>query len=360
MTQPRSVSFPNSTASISSGPFIKKELSSRYGDSPLSRPISPPSLASSGRGSMDFRSPTFDHSSRSSTFDTSSFSQLPQRFPSSSNAMRQEKSRRSGSGSLLSQHFDDSASKITTNDCAKPVKVESYDPVFSEHDSTFMEETVRHLHLEDRTPLRNAPDHPSYRHSANYHPLHLSYSRSGMKRKQPPEPSHEEKMQEAQMRAQLQQAASAAGQYQQHNVPQHLSAQSGNPYAQHTGSISSQSATAYHSNSYASPSGQSIGGTSYTTMDQHSPTGLSPHSEQHYPHLNTQDPQYTSSLAMNSVSQNARAGPYPQSQQMLEAKPPTPAKADDKNNASNMQSSFWRCNCCPKKPKKFDTQEELR
>ncbi|KAL9098048.1 MAG: hypothetical protein Q9163_006213 [Psora crenata] len=204
-SQLRSLSFPNSASSKLSDPPIKQEPLSRLTESSRSRPISPVS-ASSTVSYMDYRSPTLDHSSRSSTIDSESFSQYPQRFPSCTNVQRQQKSRRSGSGSLLSQ-FDESA-YITTNE----VKRENYDqPIFSEHDSTFrMEETVRHLHLDDRTTPKNQPDPLQYFHMA---PLNTLQPRSAKR-----------KLEEAEKE---QQRLSA------NNEPQPLSAHSGNQYAQH-------------------------------------------------------------------------------------------------------------------------------
>ena len=350
-SQFRSLSFPNSASSTLSDPPIKQEPLGRFAEISRSRPLSPvsSSSAASGRSYMDYRSPTLDHSSRSSTLDTDSTSQYPQRFPSSTNVSRQQKSRRSGSGSLLSQ-FDESA-YITTNE----VKRENYDqPIFSEPDSTFhMEETVRHLHLEDHTPPRIHPDSTKYRYSEPHHLLHSSHSRSGMKRKQRPEGS-------PQLGASLlQQAASNAEQYS-NNAPQHLSAQPGNQFTQHHASMSSQSSGNYRQNSYATSGGPSVAENSFTSIDQYSPDGVSPSSEQqHYPHLNIQEPHYTSTLSINTAPQNARSGPYPQPQQPPDNRS-TPIKTHGgsrKGSSPNMQDVLT-CRCCPKKPRKFSTQED--
>ena len=347
-SQFRSLSFPNSASSTLSDPPIKQEPSGRFADSPHSRPLSPLSSVS-GRSYADYRSPTIDHSSRSSTLDLDVFAQYPQRFPSSNNVLRQQKSRRSGSGSLLSQ-FDESA-YITTNG----VKRENYEqPIFSEPDSTFrMEETVRHLHLEDRVPFNSHPDSTSYRILEASDTQQSSQSRPGMKRKQPPEGSQED----AQLRASLIQQAASAEQYS--NAPQHLSAQNANKYAQHQGSISSQSSGGYRHNSYAS-SGGTVGDSSYSSIEQHSPGGVSPTSDgQHYPHINSQDPQF-SALSMNATPQSARSGPYPQPQPDNRATPTQ--KSHDtsrKQSAASIQSPYT-CQCCPKKPKKFETEEALK
>lgn len=315
---------------------------------------------------MDYRSSTLDHSSRSSTIDSESYSQYPQRFPSSNDVLRQQKSRRSGSGSLLS-NFDESAAspaKYTTSFPARSIKQENYDQsIFSEPDSTFpMEETVRQLQLEDSSPSSSYPD-SNYRYSSSHHPLHSSTSRLGMKRKQlspQPEVSHEE----AQFRAQLQQTASTANQFQ-HNAPSHLSAHPAAQFAQHQCSISSQSSGGFRNGSFASSGGPSVGGSSYTSIDQHSPGGgISPSEHQLQYHQMAQDPQYNPSLSMNLSPRNTRAGPYPQSQHSPDTKPPPPRKTNEapsrRNNAPNIHSNAIMCHCCLKKPKKFDTHEELR
>ncbi|KAL9124499.1 MAG: hypothetical protein Q9217_006177 [Psora testacea] len=356
-SQFRSLSFPNSASSTLSDPPIKQEPLSRVAEISRSRPISPVSASSavSTKFYTDYRSPTLDHSSRSSTLDPDSFSQYPQRFPSSTNVLRQQKSRRSGSGSLLSQ-FDESA-YITTNE----VKRENHDQlIFSEPDSTFrMEETVRQLHLEDRTSLAKQPDSTRHLSSESYHQPHSAQSRPGMKRKHPPEGPHEG----AQLRATLlQQAASNADQYS-NNASQHLSAQSGNQFAQHQAPIPLQSAGTYLDNSYASSGGHPVGESSYPGIDQHSPDRMSPTStQQNYPQLNAQDPQYTSTLSVNTIPQNARSGPYPQAQQPSDNRSTSTRKGHDnssrKQNPPSMQKMF-SCSCCPKKPRKFDTQEKL-
>ena len=348
-SQFRSLSFPNSASSTLSDPPIKQEPSGRFGDSPHSRPLSPLSSVS-GRSYMDYRSPTNDNSSRSSTLDSDSFSQYPQRFPSSNNVLRQQKSRRSGSGSLLSQ-FDESA-YITTNE----VKRENYEqPIFSEPDSN-MEETVRHLHLEDRVPFNSHLDSAPHRYIETSNTHQPSQSRPGMKRKQPPEGSQED----AQLRASLIQQAASAEQYS--NAPQHLSAQSANQYGQHQGSISSQSSGGYRHNSYASSGGPSIGDSSYSSIDQHSPGGVSPTSDaQHYPHINSQDSQF-SALSMNTTPQTPRSGPYPHPQQQPDNRATPTQKSHDnsrKQSTASIQSPFT-CHCCPKKPKKFETEEALK
>ena len=346
----RSLSYPNSAFHTLSDPPIKQEPSNRLADSPHSRPLSPLSSAS-GRNFIDYRSPTTEHTSRSSTLDSDGFAQLPQRFPSSTNVLRQQKSRRSGSGSLLSQ-FDESA-YLTTNQ----VKRENYEqPIFSEPDSFRMEQSVQHLRLEDSTPFNNHHEAVQSRYSESSYPSEMSQSRPGTKRKQPPEGSQED----AQMRASLIQQAASADQYS--NAPQHLSAQNAGQYGQHHGSVSSQSSSGYRHNSYASSAGPSVGDSSYSSIDQHSPGGVSPTSDgQQYPPANKQESQL-STLPINTTPQNGRSGPYPNSQPQPDDRATPTQKSHDssrKQSATNIKHPL-SCQCCPKKPKKFETQEELK
>ena len=347
----RSLSFPNSAFSTLSDPPIKQEPLARLADSPRSRPLSPLSSVS-GKNFIDHRSPTTEHTSRSSTLDSDAFSHVPQRFPSSTNVLRQQKSRRSGSGSLLSQ-FDESA-YITTNQ----VKRENYEqPLFSEPDSTFgMEATVQHLHLEDRPRFSNHHESLETHYSEMSHPSQKSQSRPGMKRKQPPEGSQED----AQLRASLIQQAASADQYS--NAPHHLSAQNSRQYGQHHGSVSSQSSSGYRHNSYASSVGPSVGDSSYSSIDQHSPDGVSPTSDgQNYSSANAQDPQL-SNLSMNVTPHNGRSGPYPHSQPSSDDRATPTQKTHDSSRKQSVANAKHQlsCQCCPKKPKKFETQEELK
>ncbi|MDI1487194.1 MAG: hypothetical protein OHK93_006463 [Ramalina farinacea] len=369
-TPPRSSTFnPGSVESSSSPPSdppIKQEpLSSRYIDTPHSRPLSPLSAtsATSAKGFMDYRSPKMEHLSRSSTLDSDfpSPTSTPQRFPTSNDFSRQQKSRRSGSGSLLSQ-FDESAYN-TTNE----VKREKYEPPFpAETDSTFrMEETVRHLRIDDRSPLQQYHSETNqYRTQEPFRRLHSQPSRSGiLKRKMPPEGPSEEA--QAQMRASfMQQTAASAEQYSIDTPPQqqHLTAQDANRYAQNQGSISSQSSAGYRQNSYASSGGPSVGDSSYTSMDQHSPGGLSPSSDQpSYPHLNPREPQY-SAISMNATSPNARSGPYPQHHPVSDhdSTPTRTTKENARKQTSSKGGPPFECHCCPKRPQKFETQEALQ
>ena len=366
--QPRSLSFPNSkdpysNSAYSDSPPIKREPSG-YDDNPRARPISPSlfSSAASARNFMDWRSPKPERDTPSS-FDPDEHPPYPQRFPSSSNILRQQKSRRSTSSSLLSSYDEEFAGSSLKN-TANHFKRENYDqPIFSEQDSTdptfHMQEPLRQLHLEDRTPQNNYPDSSTYYHSASNPSLHKIGSRPGMKRKPsrspppPPNRSHE-------ANAQLLAAAAMHPDFQR-NPSQRVSP--GGRFGQSQGSISSQSSFGARNNSYASSAGLSVGGSSITSFDQHSPRGISPSSDQqHYQH-DGQDSPYVSSLPMNQSTRNTRSQQqYPQApleDQDIDQKPiitPNPHR----HTIPNMQSQALICQCCPKKPKKFDTPEQLR
>ncbi len=383
--QLRSLSFPHSSYSNSaySDPPIKKEPSSGYGDSPRSRPVSPGlmnSSVSSANSFMDWRSPP------SSAHDSEQYPYYPQRFPSSTNVLRQQKSRRSTNGSLLSS-YDESAANSLNNTAStgsmaserlSPLKRESYEHTkFLEPDSadsTFpMEDSVRKLRLEDRPPLSSSnPDSLPYHYKHSNPSLHTSRSRPGMKRKPsqspPPDPAHEANASFAAVggnNADLYQRNTSTSQ-----LPTHRLSPGGRQFAQNQGSFSSQSSTGPRNNSYASSAGLSVA-SSVTTLDQHSP-GISPSSEQQqqqllYQQHNGQDSPYVTSLPMNQASRNTRPQqPYPQAPLENHPTPPAEQKPQNlqnqrKNNPPpNMQTSSFICGCCPKKPKKFDTLEELR
>ena len=365
--QSRSLSYSNSSSlysnsAYSESPPIKRE-SSGYEDSPRSKPISPGLISSAMKATRPtgWRNPNTERSAPSS-FDIDNDSQYPQRFPSSSNVSRQQKSRRSTSGSLLSS-YDELAGNSSKNTTSY-IKRENYEqPMFSEPDSvpTF---PMRHLHLEDRPPLSNYSDPDTYYNLSSHHSLHTSRSRPGMKRKPSPSPPPDRSHDRSQAaNAQLLAAAGMNADPFQRNTSQRVSP--GGRFGQSQGSISSQSSLGARNNSYASSTGLSVGGSSMTSFDQHSPGTLSPSSEQqqHYQQHNGQDSPYVTSLAMNPSARNTRSQQqYPQGpleDQDIDQKPQI-SPDQRRGNVPNMQSQALICQCCPKKPKKFDTPEQLR
>jgi len=391
--QLRSLSFPNnssnsaySNSAYSDNPPIKREPS-EHGGSPLSlsRPISPGLNTSGGSGInfTEWRSPTIERNTASSATESDQYSQYPQRFPSSTNILRQQKSRRSTSGSLLSSYDESAASSVKStasnaSSLITPLKQESYDQgLFSETDSgdsTFrMEDSVRQLHLEDRVSLTSGkpnPDSIPYYHSTSKPFLHTSRSRPGLKRKQSQSPPPDLLGAHA-ANAQLL-AAAGMNTDPYRNTSQHP-AQRLSPvhrYGQTQGSISSQSSAGPRNNSYTSSAGLSIG-SSITSLDQNSPGTISPSSEQQaqrYQHHNGQDSPYVTSLVMDQGPQNTRSQPqqqYPQAPLDTPSDPSGDSKSpisqsQRRNTGPNMQSNAYICACCPKKPKKFDTAQELR
>ena len=341
--------------------------------------MSPGSIYPGGNPSSftDWRSPPLERSTPTSAIEPDQYPQYPQRFPSSTTVLRQQKSRRSTGGSLLSS-YDESAGRKNTastiSEHTSPLKRESYDQsMFFETDSadsTFpMEDSVRHLHLEDRAPATSYLESIPYHHSSSRSSLHTSRSRPGMKRKQsqspPPDLSH----------AANAQLLAAAGmktdpyRNTSHHPPQRLSPVHRFPPNQ--GSISSQSSGGPRNNSYASSAGLSVGGSSITSLDQHSPGTISPASEQqpqHYQQHNGQESPYMTPVPMNQGPRNTRSHPQQQYPQAPLENPPDPsldqkpqmASTQRRSNVPNMQASVLVCQCCPKKPKKFDTEEELR
>lgn len=379
--QLRSLSFPHSSYSNSaySDPPIKKEPSSGYGDSPRSRPVSPGLNYSTtdANSFMDWRSPP------SSAHDSDQNPYYPQRFPSSTSVQRQQKSRRSTSGSLLSSYDESAANSMnntasTISDHSSALKRESYDHTnFFEPDSadsTFpMEDSVRKLRLEDRPPLSSNPDSLPYHYRHSNPSLHTSRSRPGMKRKPsqspPPDPAHEANAPFAAVGGNNTDLYPRNTSTPQH--PSHRVSPVGRQFAQNQDSFSSQSSAGPRNNSYASSTGLSVGASSITTLDQRS-SGISPSSEQQqqqllYQQHDGQDSPYVTSLPMNQGSRNSRSQQqYPQDPLETHATPPVDQKPQSlqnqrKNNAPpNMQPPSFICGCCPKKPKKFDTLEELR
>jgi hypothetical protein len=384
--QLRSLSFPHNScnSAYSDNPSIKQEPSD-YGGSPLSRPMSPGAItsAASERSFTDWRSPISEGSTPPPTAGPDQYMQYPQRFPSSTNVLRQQKSRRSTSGSLLSSYDESAASSLkntssNTSLRISPLKRENYDQgMVSETDSadsTFrMEDSVQQLQLEDRVPPTSGK--PNLHSIPYYHPspnpfLHTSRSRPGMKRKPSQSPPPDLSGAHA-ANAQLLAAAGMNIDLYRNN-PQHP-LQRLSPvhrYGHNQGSISSQSSTGPRNNSHASSAGLSVG-SSITSLDQHSPGTISPLSEQQahqYQQQNDQDSPYVTSLAMDqdpSIAQPQPQQQYPQapldtsSDPSIDSKPQI-SQSQRRNTGPNMQSNAYICACCPKKPKKFETAQELR
>lgn len=363
-------------------PLRKDSFPSRFGDSPQSRPISPGliSSAASAKGYMGYRSPTTESSTPSSATESES---QHRRF-SSNHVLRHQRSRRSGSGPSVFSNMDESAagsnssqnaaSLNTSSEYTRGYRRGSYDqPMLVELDTASvsdcpMEETgdtataLRHLHLEDSTPLSSLDSSvPSsyYRSSTS---SSASDSRLGMKRKAsspPPKAVHDDK-------APSLLVGNGSELYQRNTTSSaHLSANRLSPqnrFAPPNGSVSSSSSTGFRNGSYASSNGLSVGSsiTSISSHDRLSPGGISPSSEQ-------RDSPYVTSISINPSPQNSISqSPHQHRPSDIKSTAAIARKMSSgntgprKQNAPSLQPHAHICECCPKKPKKFDTLQELR
>ncbi|KAI4210701.1 MAG: hypothetical protein LQ351_006477 [Letrouitia transgressa] len=364
----KSLSISEGTMQSYSEPRVKREpQSSRFGDSPRSRAISPSLLSSaaSAKSFMDWRSPIYDGSTPSSAVSESQIRPQQSRFNSfSSHYQRQQSSRRSGSGSVFS-NYDESAggSSVGSEYTSRGSKRGSQDQsVFGEPD--YMEETgaMRQLHLEDRAPL-------SFDTALQYSssPVTSSDSRQGMKRKAasspPPDASHEDK-------APLHSAGSSSERSLSAAYPANR-ASPVNRFGQQHGSISSASSTGPRNGSYASSTGLSVGSSltslSSTNQERLSPTSEYPHPPQPQHPYPDRDSPYIASLSVNPSPRSPLSQPHQRPPVNNKSAALTVRKmsadsqaARNPNNPPNLQAHILTCRCCPKKPKKFDTEEELR
>ena len=271
---------------------------------------------------------------------------------------RMRQARRADSdGSILVGGFDDSHSSASN----RVKRVGSYDQsVFTSEpdlDSDFpIEETggMRQLHLDDQAP-------PSI-------DVHSPDSRLGMKRRASSplrEAQHEDK-------AQQQHSVGNASDLYQRRTSGHLATSRASPtnrYHPPHGSVSSTSSGGLQNGSYASSTGLSVGGSSYTSVgsnDRLSPAGISPLSEYH----DTREPPYVSSNSLDQSPRNSISrAPHQRIPPDLKATAALARKMSLDNatrvkpqapNKPQLQSNLHICDCCPKKPKKFDTAEELQ
>lgn len=360
-------------------------MSGLSAESPRSRAISPSLLSSaaSAKSFMDWRSPIWESSPPTSAVsDSQSVSRGQQSrygsFSSQYQQQRQQSSRRSQYSS-----YDESAAASLASECAsRGSKRGSQDQSsvssggLAEPDATtdfpYMEETgaMRQLHLEDRAPLSLDPALQQYSSS----PVIPSELKLGMKRRAsspPPDSSHDDK-------APLQSVGSNSDLYQRNSNPNpnpnpnpastahSHSANRASPvnrFAAQHGSVSSTSSAGLRNGSYASSGGLSVGSSLTSLSSNHD--HLSPTSDYPYPqsHPERDSPYITSHPSPQSTLSHSH--PHPPSE-----KPPsatsrkmsndTPASRKQQNNPPNLQASMYICHCCPKKPKKFESEEELR
>jgi len=323
------------------------------------------SSAASAKSYMDFRSPT---STADSSVPPSSTDLHPpgSRHYSSPNITRRQHSQRSGSESVL-PNWEESSIKSEYASGTRVIKRGTEDQsAFSEPDTAgdfAMEEpasnttttALRQLHLDDQTPATSYDQSISSHHHS---PYSASDSRtSGMKRgasSPPPEASRGDKVP----------LHSVGG------TTTHLTAYNRqspiNPYPQPHGSFSPPSSMAYRNGSYASSTGLSAGASSNTSIpsqERLSPRGLSPTSEYQQ---NIENAPYTHQQPMNPSPHES----FPHAHQRtpsdsgsaaaIARKVSNDSTTQRKGSAPGLQAHVHMCSCCPKKPKKFETLEELR
>lgn len=338
------------------------------------------SSAHSPQQYMDYRSPIRgDGSTPSSATESDGPSR---RFPPQ-HSLRHQRSRRSGSGAGIFSYLDEAAPahanpqpganpNNTVSEHARRYRRGSQDQpiIFPEPDSAGvcdfpMEETVntvRQLQLEDRLPFSSLDSTPSYYFSSSK--SSVLDSRLGMKRRAsspPPEAAHEDKAPSL--------LVGEGTELYHRTAPSnlHLSA---NPSPHHRfastlGSASSVASTGLRNGSYASSNGLSVVSsmTSVSSHDRHSPGGLSPSSDQQH---NGRDSPYVTSISMNSSPPISLARPLQQtipdikSEAVAARKFPEGTAPRKHPHAPNIQAHAHICECCPKKPKKFLTLDELK
>ena len=360
-------------------PFKPGSPFSSQGESPRSRGISPSLLSSaaSAKSYMDFRSPTWDNSVPSSAVDR----HAPQQRHYSSPSIPRQASRRSGSGSVFS-NYESAASSIKSESdreresqqASGGIKRMLEDQSFKSEDSADfpMEDTgasnantantaaLRHLHLEDQTP-------PAGFESAANPYFSADSKSSGMKRSAsspPPDASRGDKLP-------THSVGGSTDPYQR-NTSSHLQANNNRDspitrYAQPHGSVSSASSQSHHNGSYASSAALSAGNSSITSISSHerlSPRGVSPSSE-HPMNIKNEGPYYNQQSTNPSPQDtfphtHQRTPSDPQATAAIVRKMSSDPPTQRKSSAPSLQTHVHICGCCPKKPKKFDTLEELR
>lgn len=354
------------TNSYPHSPFKRESFSSRSGESPRSRAISPSLLSSaaSAKSFMDWRSPIWESSPPESAV-SDSYSRAPQsRFGSFSSQYQQQR-QQSGRRSVFS-NYDDSASaagSLASEGASRGSKRGSQDQsMLAEPDATtefpYMEETgaMRQLHLEDRAPLSLDPALQQYSSS----PIIPPDSKLGMKRRAsspPPDSSHDDK-------APLHSAGSSSDLQQRNAAHTHPTNRASpvNRFGPQHGSVSSNSSAGLRNGSYASSGALSVGSslTSLSSNHDHlSPTSdypyPQPHSDRDSPYI-TSHPSPQSSLSHSHPHQPTEK-PSPTASRKMSSDTPTPRK---QNNPPSLQPTMYICHCCPKKPKKFETEDGLR
>ena len=349
-TQPllSSLSFSDRSFSPSSdSPFkVGSPYGSKWTSSPKSAIVSPSliSNAASANSFQEYRNPPILEGVQSPSSGTSNERFARVRIPN----------RRADSSGSITGGFEDGRA----SGAGRSKRGESSDSGFLTNEPDLdldfpIEETggMRQLHLDDRSP-------PSI-------DVHSPNSRLGMKRRAsspPRDATHDSK-------TPLQTVGGGtSSELYQRRTSGHLSAARASPvhrYHPSHGSVSPASSGGLLNGSYASSAALSLGGSSITSLSSHersSPSGLSPLSEQH----DSRDLPYGKTPPSNSLTQDPMSHPHHinpdiQTTAALAQKMSVEnASLNMQSNAPKLQANMHICNCCPKKPKKFDTLEELR
>ncbi|KAI9754263.1 MAG: hypothetical protein M4579_004794 [Chaenotheca gracillima] len=318
-----------------SGPLISPSDHSarRWGSLPDSA-VSPRNLplGQSPSSLMEFRNPR-----REGSGSVPSFVSDPEHFA----GVRHRRIRRSESGSLLGS-YDETSSVASRSNRG------SYDQgIFIEGDPDFPSEennAMRHLNLGDRSSPRFEGFSPT--------------CKIGQKRRASSPP------QERDDRFALSTVNSTSDLYQR-RTSGHLTANRLSPVHRSVhGSVSSTSSMP-RNGSYASSAGLSVGASSMTSMssyDRLSPGGVSPSSE----HDLGQESPYPSSLSLDpSPRTSISRAPNHRVSTDLKSSASSGRKLSNDGSTVSRQHGLPKfggliCECCPKKPKKFENIEDLR
>ncbi|EPE36803.1 C2H2 and C2HC zinc finger [Glarea lozoyensis ATCC 20868] len=234
-----------------------------------------------------------------------------------------------GSGSSSAMSFGDDASSFTSR------SRDSYDPRISpDHDAQFqMEETgLRRLRIDEYSG-RQEPYSPS--------------STAGQKRRASSPPAEDGPS--------LHTVGSASDLFRRRES---ASRRSPTPRLHSAAGSVSSAASAPRANSYAS-STLSITTSSVSSLSSYarSPGGLSPGG------LDSSDSSYVPSLNPSPRSCGPRVGhqrhPSTEGRPLLSSHKPSDSLATSKAHGAPKIQGIYMCECCPKKPKKFDCQEDL-
>ena len=354
---------------------------STWENSARSAVLSPgrPPLADSGRSFMDYRSPTFESSAPSWAIGSERYKHVRGRGGQN----RRSGSASSVSGSVSGVNLDDASlpssaasagSGSSLAGLSRPSRVSrskrgSYDQaIMSEAAADFpMEETgrMRQLRLDDRPPppststtTASASATASPRNRDLYSPdLRLG---GGMKRKPSSElrdAAHDDKA-----------SLHSLGNGSEPRRTAHLSANRAAPFHPSHGSISSTSSAGLRNGSYASSGALSYAGSSITSGSSRgrlSPTGISPSAEQY----DSRDSPYGTPASLNPSPRASLSRPHQRTASVdtkssaaaiarkMSGDNPGQLRNNNSNNASELQGVYM-CECCPKKPKKFNNLQD--